>query len=331
MQPTLADFIDTAATLVTKATNLVSIPSDSRHNGGMADYLLPRLWVGLLSFWLCCALPAHGDTLPVDAIAEPTVFNLAQQESLPLQQALQRWQKTDILYLGETHDRPADHMAQLQIIQMLHQQRNLVIAMEMFQRPYQAVLNRFLQGELSEMELLARSEYKKRWGYDWEFYAPIVRFAKAESLPVIALNTPTEVTRKVARQGLSSLTWPDRRFVPPLSAIALGPERYRQRLRDIFIEIHQGKTSSLNFDYFFQAQVLWDETMAERIAQLRQQHPQSLIVVLVGQGHLFYGEGVPQRVSRRQPATRQVSVLLNPAEEIRTALPEISDYFWFTP
>ncbi len=297
----------------------------------MANYLLPQLWVGLLSFWLCCALPAHGNTLPVDATAEPIAFNLAQQKSLSLQQALQRWQQADILYLGETHDRPADHAAQLKIIQMLHPSRNLVIAMEMFQRPYQAVLNRFLQGELSEVELLARSEYKTRWGYDWEFYAPVMRFAKAEGLPVIALNTPTEATRKVARQGLNSLTWADRRFVPPLSAIALGPERYRQRLRDIFTEIHQGKTSSLNFDYFFQAQVLWDETMAERIAQIRQQHPQALIVVLVGQGHLFYGEGVPQRVSRRQPATYQISVLLNPVAEIRTAPSEIADYFWFTP
>jgi len=292
----------------------------------MTHFTLPRIWIGLLSLLLCVALPLHAEPLT------PTGFAVAQKAAITTAQLLDKLAQLNVVYLGETHDRAADHQAQLEILQTLHQkQPRLIIAMEMFQRPYQVALDRYLKGEISEAELVEQSQYKTRWGFDWELYAPILRFAKAQQLPVIALNTPSEVTRKVARQGLESLSPAERRFIPPLSAIALGPDAYRQRLQDVFEAIHQGKTNSVNFDYFFQAQVLWDETMAERIAQVQQQNPDALVVVLVGQGHLFFGDGIPQRVARRRPMVKQATVLLNPAEEVRTELqPPIADYFWST-
>lgn len=298
----------------------------------MTKLTICRFWVGLLSLFLWCSPPAFAALLQTSEIAAATAYELSQQQLIPPLQLLKRLAQTQIVYLGETHDRAADHAAQRQILQALYQQQpQLIIAMEMFQRPAQSLLDRYLKEELTETELLKQSEYQTRWGFPWEFYAPILRFAKAQSLPVIALNTPTEVTRKVAQRGLHSLTWAERRFIPPLSAIALAPASYRQRLRDIFVAIHQGKTSSMSFERFFEAQVLWDETMAERLAQAQRQQPNSLIVVLVGQAHLFYGEGIPQRVTRRSPKTQQAVILLNPTAEIQTQLqPPIADYFWVT-
>lgn len=240
--------------------------------------------------------------------------------------------RSNVVYLGETHDSSKDHQAQLEIIQTLYQLKpNLVIAMEMFQRPFQPVLERYLVGDLTEAELITRSQYNRRWGFDWELYAPIVRFAKEKRLPIVALNTPTEVTRKVARSGLESLTPQDFRFIPPRSAIVLEPESYRARLRQIYEESHQGKTNSAAFDRFFQAQVLWDETMAERSAQILQKQPNSLVIALVGQGHLLYGDGIPSRVTRRLPNVAQVSILLNPSQELKEPSERaIADYFWYS-
>jgi uncharacterized iron-regulated protein len=119
------------------------------------------------------------------------------------QRLLQKIQTANVIYLGETHDQLADHQAQLKIVQALQREKpRMAITLEMFQRPYQFALDRYLSGTLSESELLTQTEYQKRWGFDWRFYAPIFRFAKAKSLPLLALNTPTEMTRKVARSGL---------------------------------------------------------------------------------------------------------------------------------
>ncbi len=259
-----------------------------------------------------------------------SVQNVVQKSPESPAQVLDRLATVQVVYLGETHDRAADHVAQQAILQALHQRHQpIILAMEMFQRPAQPALNAYLAGKLSEAELQTRSDYQKRWGFPWEFYAPMLRFAQKNQLSVIALNTPSEVTRKVARQGLESLTWAERRFIPPLSAIDIGPASYRQRLEAIYKSFHSGKTNSQSFDRFFQAQVLWDETMAEQIAATVRHHPQALVVVLVGQGHLLYGEGIPGRVLRRRPDIRQVTLLLNPDAEIRQPQDRpIADYFW---
>ena len=292
----------------------------------------------LLSLSLFCAMPAAAvlsaaapDTAKATVVS---AFNLLRQQPEDPTAVLQKLAQADVVYLGETHDRLADHQAQLAIIQALHQLRpKLAIGMEMFQRPYQAVLDRYLMGGLTEAALQDQSQYQKRWGYSWEFYAPILRFAKVNGLPVVALNTPTEVTRKTSRSGLESLTLVERRFIPPRSTIVLGPDSYRDRLQRIYAEIHHGNSVSGSFERFFQAQALWDETMADRIAYTLQKQPETLVVVLVGQGHIIYGDGIPVRVARRMharrsPPLKQITLLLNNDTPETKDDRQIADYLW---
>jgi uncharacterized iron-regulated protein len=268
---------------------------------------MPPILALLFASWLC--LVPIAPATATDPI--PGRFSNAQGQLISTADMVRQLQQADVVYLGETHDRAADHTAQLAIIQTLHDRTpKLAIGLEMFQRPYQTLLDRYVAGELDEATLRDRSEYDKRWGFDWELYAPILRYAKAQKIPLIALNTPQEVTRKVSRQGLASLNWNDRRFIPPLSEIRTAPDAYRKMLADIFTSMHPaGKTTDPTrcFDRFFQAQVLWDETMADRIAQI----PNRPIVVLVGQGHLVYRYGIPDRVDRRHPGLKQRVILLS--------------------
>ncbi|XFA72028.1 ChaN family lipoprotein [Thermosynechococcaceae cyanobacterium Okahandja] len=243
--------------------------------------------------------------------------------------ALRAWQRSTILYLGETHDNPADHQAQLAILQALHRpSRPLAIALEMIQRPYQGALDAYIAGEITEMELLEQTDYAQRWGFPWSLYAPIFRFAKEHGIPLIALNTPTEITRQVARSGLESLRAEDFQYIPPLAEIDLSNRRYRDRLAEIFEAAHAGRSHSLNVEFFYQAQVLWDETMAATIAEHHRQYPERLIVVLAGRAHLHHRDGIPQRVQRRLPASlQQTIVLLNPTPAEK-ATPDLADWFW---
>jgi uncharacterized iron-regulated protein len=283
-------------------------------------------------------------------------------QTLSREALFQQLRNAQVIYLGETHDSVIDHQAQLEIIQALHRQNpQLAIGLEMFQRPFQSVLDRYLKGELTEVELLEQSEYAQRWGFAWQMYAPIMRLGKEHQLPLIALNTPTEVTRKVARTGLSSLTTADRQFIPPVADIDLQNQAYRNQIQQIYDQFHPSapapnptpaagspsapppgqptrKPSSVNFEHFWQAQVLWDETMADRIAQFLTSRaaagqPPRQLIVLVGQGHVIDGHGIPSRVARRLqsgrqriPNFRQYSLLLNPDPSLRH--PGSADFFW---
>jgi uncharacterized iron-regulated protein len=281
-----------------------------------------------IGLWVSCT--SSSVSFAADEIQQTVVPVLRSDQ----QRLLQKIQTANVVYLGETHDQLADHQAQLKIVQALQREKpRMAIALEMFQRPYQFALDRYLSGTLSESELLTQTEYQKRWGFDWSFYAPIFRFAKAKSLPLLALNTPSEMTRKVARSGLESLMNEDFKWIPPRSEIDLSSASYRKRMLETYESFHQGKGNSDGFERFFQAQVLWDETMAEAIAQYWLKHPDRQIVVLVGQGHILFGEGIPSRVARRLKAAgrkdwKQTTVLLNPSEEIKAKSPQAADFFW---
>jgi uncharacterized iron-regulated protein len=245
-------------------------------------------------------------------------------------------QNANVVYLGETHDSAADHQAQQQIVQALYDRKpQLAIGLEMVQRPYQPVLDRYLAGDITLDELRRLSDYDQRWGFPWEYYAPILQFAQAHGLPVVALNTPTEVTRQVARAGLESLTPEQFEWIPPLDEISTENDAYRQMIQPIYEEIHQGRTGSgASFEYFMQAQVLWDETMAEAIAQFVQANPDRLLIVLVGQGHLVYDYGIPDRVERRLQTMAdfsQQTLLLNPLDDLQSESDAaIADWFWLS-
>ena len=295
-----------------------------------------KLCAWFLGAVLVCTSPVFAQTQTLEPGTPSKVWvSSPQGQNYDPQSVLQKLAAADVIYLGETHDNANDHRAQFAIIQSLHQLNpNLAIAMEMFQRPYQSVLDRYLAGAISEAQLKELTEYETRWGFSWEYYAPILRFAKEHRLPVIALNTPTEVTRKVSRSGLESTTLAERRFIPPMSEIRAEPDAYRERMRLLYQEIHQGKGSSRQFDRFFLAQILWDETMAERVSQFLRAHPKTNLVVLAGQGHLIYGDGIPSRVARRMQRSQrgapvQSLILLNPAQEVTAKLDRpIADYFW---
>lgn len=290
------------------------------------------------SFWLlgCCgALLVIGASLgrhymvsgPVAAESAIAQLAVAEGDSSH-QELLTELQKADVIYLGETHSDEADHIAQLEIITAMHQARgDIAIGLEMFQRPFQPVLDQYIAGEITEAELVEQSEYEARWGFDWELYAPIIRYAQSNQIPLIALNTPREITRKVARQGLASLEGDDLQYIPPIDKIDTSDENYQAMVAQVFSHHGGHGNSGPSFENFFAAQVLWDETMAEAIADYITAAPDTQVIVMAGEGHIVFDFGIPSRVERRLgEELTAYSVLLNPT----ATAPELADFFWIS-
>ena len=265
-----------------------------------------------------------------NAAALPTTTQSNISFTTQQQAIIKQLQAAKVVYLGETHDRESDHQQQLAIIQALFKHKpQVAIGMEMFQSQVQPLLDRYLSGKITATELYEQSEFAKRWGYPWEYYLPILEFAKANRLPVIALNTPGEIARKSARQGLESLTNTERQSIPPVTEIDRSNAKYQQMILGSYQQ-HAGivSISSNSFDRFYTAQLLWDETMAANTANFAKKNPSYQTIVLAGSSHIIYGYGIPDRVLRRlnQPESIQKTVLLNIDADLEQ--PELADFIW---
>lgn len=243
---------------------------------------------------------------------EPIGVDLSQV--MDLSQIIRRISEKKIIYVGEGHDQFSHHWVQLEIIRRFHRLgKKVAIGMEMFQKPFQEAIDAYIQQQIDEKEFLRRTEYFQRWRFDYLLYRPILAFARSAGIPVVALNISQEIAEKVGRGGIESLSPEEKLQVP--AQMDFGDAAYRRRIREAY-QAHP-EFKGRKFDFFYQAQVLWDETMAEGIDRFLQDNPDRQMIVLAGNGHLSFGSGIPQRVSRRNGLSS--SILLNDEETEKNA------------
>ena len=211
-----------------------------------------------------------------------------------------------IVYVGERHTSYEHHLTQFETIKRLFRKNpKIAIGMEMFQRPFQQVLDDYIEGTIDEKEFLKSSEYFSRWGFDYHLYGDILTFAREEKIPVIALNIKREIVDKVSRNGIDSLTEEEKKELP--DSMDMSDEEYRERLREVFGQ-HES-AGSRDFGNFYQSQIIWDEIMAQSIDEYLRKNPDRKMVVIAGSGHLVFKSGIPKRVFRRNGL--DYAVLLN--------------------
>lgn len=232
-------------------------------------------------------------------------------------------EKHRVVFIGETHDRYDHHLNQLAILQALHRRNpHIAIGVEWFQQPFQPAIDAWLAGKIDEAELLRRTEYFDRWRYDYRMLRPIMEYAKANGLPVIALNVPTELTRKIAQGGLEALS-PSQR--EQLSVNITPPDAaYRSRLEKAFKQ-HAGAQHQL--DKFMLVQRVWDETMAHNIMRFLQPNPAWRMVVFSGSGHISHGAGIPQDLARQFPGISITTVASGDESDMQAG---VVDYYLLT-
>jgi aminopeptidase N len=253
------------------------------------------------------------------------IVGIAVTDLSPVDRIINDVSEKQVIYIGEHHDRFSHHMAQLRFIQGLDRlDRCLAVGMEMFQRPFQDVLDRYLDGQIDEKTFLKESEYLKRWGYDYHLYRPTIEYCKEHGIPILALNLPTEISKKVAREGIESLSDEELEQVP--MNLNWSNVVYEKRLRQIFEEHPENEIE--DFDDFYQAQILWDETMAQSIHDYLINNPDRQIVVLVGTGHVAFGDGIPSRTYRRGKYDQAIIIANVTGNNLEQ---DMADFFLFPP
>ncbi|MGE0142743.1 MAG: ChaN family lipoprotein [Planctomycetota bacterium] len=202
----------------------------------------------------------------------------------------------DVVFLGEKHDSAAGHAIQRRLLERLHAKRaDIVLAMEMFERDVQSMLDDYLGGKIDETAFLAAS---RPWGDYSTDYRPMVEFAKQHGLRVIAANAPRSEARRVVGEGLARVVGS-----PHVAVEASAP---KDRYYELFVAEmgdHQGVSPEM-MSRFYEAQCLKDDTMAESIVRQFDAGARPLVVHVVGSFHVDGHLGTVARVRQRRPDLR---------------------------
>jgi len=230
----------------------------------------------------------------VGAILHMSTGQTTSQETM-----LEHATQARIVYVGETHDNPASHRLQLEVLSHLQQKNpgNLVLAMEMFTPDQQDVLNRWSNGELTEKEFIKDVQWYSNWKMDFSYYSSLLTFARDNKIPVIGINAPKELVRAVGMTPVDDLSGDIRERLPEFDFT----DPYQKAMTKAIYGAHPVSDSMK--EGFLRIQTLWDESMAENLTDYLQSDAGKgrQAMVVAGGNHVSYGFGIPRRAFRRLP------------------------------
>lgn len=280
-----------------------------------------------------CATMDSGRTPAPRSVTDPLrigdIIDTFQGRPIPFPAMMDELARADVTFVGENHMSAADHDVQLRIARELYARRSrMILALEMFPREAQATLDRYSRGELSQEEFLKAADWEQVWGFPFSLYQPILSWAVENRCRIIGLNAPRDVVRKVSRQGLAQLDPADRNRLA--ARFDLSNRDHRQQIEAQFSLHTQG--SIRDFESFYEAQLAWEETMAETLAGVLQERRDTTpVLVLIGKGHIEGRSGVPDRALARMPH-RYRTVVPVPIDYPGTVNdPRFADFVWITP
>jgi len=239
--------------------------------------------------------------------------------------------RADVVIVGEQHDDPNTHRLELAVLEGLFRRRvPLVIAMEMFERDVQEAMDRFLSGAITEEQFLKEARPWPRFATD---YRPILEFARAHHIPVVASNVPRRIATDVSKTGMSVIDGlaGDRRLAARELQCPTSGAYY-----DRFVEAMGGHPPSgdpkaadiqQKNDRFYLAQCVKDETMGESIAEAFEKNAgqHATVVHFNGAFHSDYAQGTAAAALRRLPGRRIAVVSVLPVADLDREKPDADD------
>jgi uncharacterized iron-regulated protein len=242
-------------------------------------------------------------TAAEESLGTDRVLRLSDGAVISFGEMVQDLKTADLVFVGELHDNVGHHQLQLGIMRALHETDDpLAVGLEMFRAESQHHLERWVAGKKSLDEFLP--VWYDNWRLPWPLYRDIFLYSREHSIPLIGLNVPSAITRKVARQGFSSLTKEELKNLPSGISCNVDP-KYREFISRAYSD--DGHVSRKNFNHFCEAQMVWDKTMAWHLVRYLARTPGVTIVVLAGIGHAWK-PGIPAHV--QELAKRSFRVVL---------------------
>lgn len=273
----------------------------------LPSLLYPAAFLCLSALTACGTAEKHlmGDPMnPYPRLSPPRVGEIIHVPTgiaVSSAQMLSIASEARIVYVGETHDNPASHRLELEVLKSLADRYpgRTALGMEMFSRAQQPALDRWIAGELDEKAFLKESRWYENWKMDFTYYRDLLVFARDRHIPVIALNTEKSLMNLVRNKTMDQLSPEERAQLPELDL----DDPYQRGLMQAILGDHSH--GGMQTEGFVRSQTLRDEFMAESVARFlaspagEGRH----MLVIAGGNHVRHGFGIPRRVFRRMPTS----------------------------
>lgn len=259
-------------------------------------------------------LAAIALTTVSSSFAATEILRLSDGQVVSLPELVKTMQNSDLILIGESHTESSHHDMQLSLIRSLWTKKlPLAIGVEMFQSDSQPHLDAWTQGKMSEQDFI--QVFSANWS-DWPLYRDIFMFAREQHIPMIALNVPKEIVKKVAHEGFASLTAAEQKGLPQGTSCDLD-NPHTVFLKKIFSQVLSHMNGSI-FTHFCEAQTLRNSGMALNILRYLKKHPGTRVVGLTGIWHAVRN-GIPDQLSRNGGSLTSTVIL--------PQIPELSSAF----
>src|SRR5688572_11275128 len=248
-----------------------------------------------------------------------------QGRRVTVQEIVEALGAADVLLVGETHNDPVAHRLEAELLRRADERfgraesatlrrprasarpnlssarRSVALSLEMFERDVQLVLEENLGGLISERHFLSASRPWKNYQTD---YRPLVEYARARKLPVIAANAPARYVSRVSASGpdsLASLSAAAKGLLPPLPFPPASREYEAKFARFMSGDApaaaapspaqpsaqtpHSPHAAHGGASHLLAAQTLRDASMGYSITEFLKQQPEALVVHVNGKFH----------------------------------------------
>jgi uncharacterized iron-regulated protein len=230
-----------------------------------------------------------------------------------------------IIFLGEEHESRASHQAELTILKgLVKRDSNLILALEMFERDVQEILNAYLKGELPEKKFLKQS---RPWPNYPKDYRPLIEFAKKKGIQVIAANIPRRAAAAVsmANEIYPDVMGGDSIYLP--KTVHLKSKEYYKRFASSMKEMpHFTPMKGMKVSGLYKAQVLKDAVMAASIEPFLD----CRTLFCCGHFHSDYHLGIPYQLQKNHPKLKIAVIAMAPSVEklLMKDRSRVADFIW---
>lgn len=229
--------------------------------------------------------------LTPDAIAaQPLagrIWDTRAARFIPASELIERSTRAHWLLLGEIHDNPEHHSLRTSWLDALVKAgRKPALAMEQFDRDHQDAIDKASETATRADDFRKAGRFDEK-GWHWPSYAPLVRIAVEQRLPLLAANLSRKDAFRVATEGTDAVL--GHAAAADLLRGRPLPDSARSRLEAVLDAGHCGKAPAHILPGMVAAQRARDAVMAQVLLDAGSRGA----VLIAGNGHVRRDFGVP--------------------------------------